>query len=417
MVLNWITITTRPLKVAELVTALAVEPTDTKLEKSKMILDPKESILKMGAPLIQILPDNSVILVHQSLVDYLCSHQAPKFSASSRITIPIHTINANEHLATTCISYLSFDHFTNSCGSQDQETLELLDYAATSWFQHAIRAGEIPEIFEDVNKFLRSPQGFEWLDGLLTYFGRSVEDLLVSQAQLSQWANKINPGNSLRVFVLDVYRQKAAEIEPDYPKSLKETSILFRSADVFQATGNLSEAQTTFERALCFKGTEKDRMFSKRSQGNELQTRKKPRFPNNDHDELKAWGDLASTYRAQGRWKEAEELQTRLIGRSEKIFGLEHLRTLTSRHFLAIMYYQQGRWKEAESLLLLVVDGRRGSLGSEHPETVTSMGQLALVYVEQGRYQEAEALYNQSLENLKKSLGMEPDLIYYIDPQ
>ena len=28
-----------------------------------MILDPEESILKMGAPLIQILPDNSVILV------------------------------------------------------------------------------------------------------------------------------------------------------------------------------------------------------------------------------------------------------------------------------------------------------------------------------------------------------------------
>jgi len=93
-----------------------------------------------------------------------------------------------------------------------------------------------------VNKFLRSPQGFDWLDGLLSYFGRSVEDLLVIQAQLSQWASKIDPDNSLRVFVLDIYRQKAAEIEPDYPKSLKETSKLFRSADVFQATGNLSEA-------------------------------------------------------------------------------------------------------------------------------------------------------------------------------
>lgn len=411
MALNWITITTRPLKVAELVTALAVEPTDTKLEKSKTILGPEESILKMGAPLIQLLPDNSVVLVHQSLVDYLCSHQAPKFSASPRITIPIHAGHANEHIAITCISYLSFDQFTNSYGSQDQETLELLDYAATSWFQHAIRAGENPDIFEEVNKFLRSPQGFEWLDGLLTYFGKSVEDLLVIQAQLSQWATKINTDNRLQVFVLDLYRQKSAEIEPYYPKSLKETSILFNSAQVFQATGNLSEAQNIYERALCFKSTETDKMFTKRSQGNELQTRlhhrKKPHFSNSDHDELKAWGNLASIYRAQGRWKEAEELQTRLVGRSEKTFGRKHLHTLTSKYFLAITYYQQGRWKEAESLLLLVVDGRRGSLGSEHPETVTSMGHLALVYVEQGRYQEAEALYNQSLEKIKRGLGME----------
>ena len=409
--LNWITITTRPLKVAELVTALAVDSTDTRLEKSKTILGPEESILKMGAPLIQLLPDNSLVLVHQSLVDYLCSHQAPKFSASSRITIPIHIGNANEQIAITCISYLSFDQFKSSYESQDQENLELLDYAANSWFQHAIRAAENLDIFEKVNKFLRSPQGFEWLDGLLTYFGKSVEDLLVIQAQLSQWASKINPGNSLQVFVLDLYRQKAAEIESHNPQSLKGTSILFRSADVFQATGNLSEAQAMYERALYIKSTEKNKMFTKRSQGSErqkqLQHQKGSQFSNIDHDELKAWENLASTYRAQGRWEEAEKLQTRLVGRSEKIFGLEHLRTLASKSFLAMTYYQQGRWKEAESLLLLVVDRRRGSLGSEHPETVTSMGYLALVYVKQGRYQEAEALYNQSLESLKRNLDTE----------
>ncbi|KZL63858.1 kinesin light chain 3, partial [Colletotrichum incanum] len=60
--------------------------------------------------------------------------------------------------------------------------------------------------------------------------------------------------------------------------------------------------------------------------------------------------NLASTYRDQGRWKEAEELQARELDICARVLGDEHPDTLTSMANLASTYRNQGRWKEAEEL-------------------------------------------------------------------
>jgi len=60
--------------------------------------------------------------------------------------------------------------------------------------------------------------------------------------------------------------------------------------------------------------------------------------------------NLASTYRNQGRWKEAEELEVQVMETSLWVLGVEHPSTLTSMNNLALTYGNQGCWKEAEEL-------------------------------------------------------------------
>lgn len=64
---------------------------------------------------------------------------------------------------------------------------------------------------------------------------------------------------------------------------------------------------------------------------------------------------------------------------------------------LASTYRNQGRWNEAERLEVEVVELRRKMLGAEHPDTLTSSNDLALIYLEQGRFVEAEELRSQAL--------------------
>ena len=53
--------------------------------------------------------------------------------------------------------------------------------------------------------------------------------------------------------------------------------------------------------------------------------------------------------------------------------GAEHPSTLISVANLASTYRNQGRWNEAEKLEVQVMEMRKKVLGEEHPHTLTSM--------------------------------------------
>jgi Tetratricopeptide repeat len=59
-------------------------------------------------------------------------------------------------------------------------------------------------------------------------------------------------------------------------------------------------------------------------------------------------------------------------GTRKRVLGQEHPDTLTSMANLASKYRNQGRWKEAEELEVQVKETRKRVLGQEHPSTLTS---------------------------------------------
>ena len=68
----------------------------------------------------------------------------------------------------------------------------------------------------------------------------------------------------------------------------------------------------------------------------------------------------------------------------KRVLGEEHPSTLTSMANLASTFRNQGRWKEAEQLEVQVMDTRKRVLGEEHTDTLTSMANLASTFRNQG---------------------------------
>ncbi|KAI1554711.1 kinesin light chain, partial [Pyrenophora tritici-repentis] len=52
-------------------------------------------------------------------------------------------------------------------------------------------------------------------------------------------------------------------------------------------------------------------------------------------DTLSSMANLASTYRNQGRWKEAEQLEVQVMQARKRVLGDEHPDKMTSMHNLA----------------------------------------------------------------------------------
>jgi hypothetical protein len=126
--------------------------------------------------------------------------------------------------------------------------------------------------------------------------------------------------------------------------------------------------------------------------------------------------DLASkcamTLYSDGRYDEAEELETQVMQTRKRVLGDEHSSTLTSMSNLALTYWMQGQWKDAEELQVQVMKTRRGLLGNEHPDTLTSMGNLASTYWTQGRWKDAEELQVQVMKTSRSLLSNEhPDTL------
>lgn len=66
--------------------------------------------------------------------------------------------------------------------------------------------------------------------------------------------------------------------------------------------------------------------------------------------------------------------------------------TLLDMTTLASSYKKQGRWEEAEEQEVCVMETRKRVLGEEHPDTLDIMTSLALTYQDQNRQQKAEEL-------------------------
>jgi hypothetical protein len=86
--------------------------------------------------------------------------------------------------------------------------------------------------------------------------------------------------------------------------------------------------------------------------------------------------NLASTYRDQGRWQEAEELFVQVMETSLRVLGQEHPNTLTSMNNIAITWKGYGRYAEALELMEECVLLQTRILGADHPHTLSSLRTL-----------------------------------------
>ena len=81
----------------------------------------------------------------------------------------------------------------------------------------------------------------------------------------------------------------------------------------------------------------------------------------------------------------------------KKMLGDEHPDVADSLNNLASLYKNQGKYDEAEKMFKESLAMRKKMLGEEHPDVAQSLNNLAALYENQGKYDEAEKMFEESL--------------------
>ncbi len=167
--LSYIFCAKRPLKVEELLHALAVEIDDTELDDSAF--SETEILLGVAAGLVTIDEEsNTIRLVHYTLQEYLEKTREKLFP------------NAESEIAKICLTYLSFDVFKSGpCGSETLlddrlQKYQFLDYASHNWGRH-VREGGQSELTDLVLRYLEDDRRMSC----------SLQVLYLSKYRTSDW--------------------------------------------------------------------------------------------------------------------------------------------------------------------------------------------------------------------------------------
>lgn len=192
IILRWITHATRPLRLIELANVLNIPNGESTVQSSQA--KAKAEIRRTCGPLLEVLPDETVQVIHYSLTEYLTDQRRAVDTLGSDLTYPvIDHDHAHYIISKVCIQYLSFSWFLSpwdaESGYYDPEDddsrfagdeirlknewreksrdFPFLEYAANNWMTHVQICGKLDnELLAALDSFLLIKQQLlrNWLN-------------------------------------------------------------------------------------------------------------------------------------------------------------------------------------------------------------------------------------------------------------
>jgi ankyrin repeat protein len=223
--LSWITCAKRPLTTLELQHALAVEVGESELDEEN--LPEIENIVSVCAGLVLVDQESDIIrLVHYTTQEFFERTQTDWFP------------NAQEDLAVTCVTYLSFDIFGSGSCSSDEEFEDrlrlnpLYDYAARNWGYHI--CGKSAETAESTLHLLES----EFLVSACS------QALMVPDFRHSGYSRTVNEATGLHLAAYFALLKIVASLlekgcQPDHRDSRDQTPLLWAAMNGHEAVAKL----------------------------------------------------------------------------------------------------------------------------------------------------------------------------------
>ena len=117
--------------------------------------------------------------------------------------------------------------------------------------------------------------------------------------------------------------------------------------------------------------------------------------------------NLGTLYFQQEKWQEAGEMYSRALRGYEKAWGSKSKSTLSVINHLGELHFRQGDMRGAEEMYLRALDGREEVYGLDHTVTLSTVTNLGILYQEQRKFQEAELMYSRALRGYEKTVGVE----------
>ncbi len=132
----------------------------------------------------------------------------------------------------------------------------------------------------------------------------------------------------------------------------------------------------------------------------------------NDPNVALSLANLATSYEALGKYKQAEEIWRKVVSINEAAYGIQHPAYAESLQSLARLNTETGKYQEALRLQSKAVQVFELSYGPEHPKIATSLNRLAAIHLKLANFSEAAPLIERALRIRESSLGADhPELI------
>ncbi|KAJ5953528.1 hypothetical protein N7454_000424 [Penicillium verhagenii] len=220
LILQFVTHATRPLRLLEIAEMINKRDSDG----SQTLKETKDLVRSACGPLLEILPDETVSVIHHSFTEFLKGDTRSKSSDSSWYPI-LEAGPTNSNLAVACLYYMQEGRFDNvevtkkipkqSLTVLDHENPQqkrerelrlqfpFLEYAAKNWDKHALRAetsGEdMEKFYNDLDKFLAETT-HAWIN--LAWPGLQTHDVtplkIVAETGLAQFAKHLLSSNDCK---------------------------------------------------------------------------------------------------------------------------------------------------------------------------------------------------------------------------
>jgi tetratricopeptide (TPR) repeat protein/regulation of enolase protein 1 (concanavalin A-like superfamily) len=301
----------------------------------------------------------------------------------------------------------SLDIFTRELGREDPRTVEVVNQLGSlywDWWRYREAEQYLSEALQARRRLLGSehPDTVDSLAGLgLTYYavGRSkeAEALLVEAYETSMRILGETDGATLEC----MYKYGGTLLQRG--RFAEAESVLCKAFKLPQKANNPSMGYLT---ALL------GRQYSRQGRYQEA-------------EELlteilgpirEAWGEhygstfhcvaaLAENYARQGLTQEAEELLLDALHRSDRTDEPRPEVALQTLPYLGFFYLWQKRYDDAERCVGEALRASLDAYGREHPITLLCMNALGMVYREQGRYDEAETQLTKAADSVRDYCG------------
>jgi tetratricopeptide (TPR) repeat protein len=99
-----------------------------------------------------------------------------------------------------------------------------------------------------------------------------------------------------------------------------------------------------------------------------------------DHPDVASiLNNLASLYKSQGKYSEAEPLYLDALEMTKRLFTGDHPYVASSLNNLAVLHHNQGKYSEAEPLYLDALAMSERVQGTNHPNTIIFRNNLQLL--------------------------------------
>ncbi|KAL4884628.1 hypothetical protein BJY04DRAFT_215092 [Aspergillus karnatakaensis] len=200
--LQWVVGGRRPLSVAELCSALALEVGELELSIDNIPANTDEIIDACG-PLLSIGDEGVVRLVHSTVANFLLDSSKKGSSPEDVRRYFIDQKRAHSMMAKKCLSYLSVLTFRDRISKSktlaaitpaEVSSYPLLEYAASNWWRHVVNSSTTEDtakmVLDLMLNLAKSTQGLSWLEISIT-LANSVDHIQILSTQINSWLRRL----------------------------------------------------------------------------------------------------------------------------------------------------------------------------------------------------------------------------------